>query len=461
LDFFVSKLPTGLNIFEGGGSNPVLREFSQFALALPPGDEIRDLILRERIVPDALAFLSEHSTVDDPVLPVLLDTLAGMARGHTPTQTLLAADQGRLLALLLNLENLPSAFSSGEHAGLVLAALEESPSVCKAVVSELRSKRAELARARADAERARAMEAAQAPLPQTFLDLMDGLTEQTWECCICKEGYEYFPDRVLGVYAFANRVGLAINTATYFVCIHPSCHEQAPISGRQSEWEAASVRNCERPCNCIFPLPSQSLPTGKYRAAVLAFWGRVGASSDPFTAAVADVWAHVTRLAERGRIPVSAGGGSLASIMSLIPFLVYAGHVVRQGAITPGANAEEEAVRTLWSVGLREWQTMRAGVLAKIVKEKGATEWAKVKQAFVFFIIVDRMQGLLKRECDDWVAEFMNRAESDGPGLAAEFSEFADFAEETIFVLENLESAWALADVGEGNPEEFVRESLK
>jgi hypothetical protein len=95
----VSKLPTGVNIFEGGSENPILREFSQFALALPPGDEIRDLILRERIVPDALSFLSADSK-DDPVLPVLLDTLAGMARGHSPTQELLAADDGRLLRLL-------------------------------------------------------------------------------------------------------------------------------------------------------------------------------------------------------------------------------------------------------------------------------------------------------------------------------------------------------------------------
>lgn len=65
---------------------------------------------------------------------------------------------------------------------------------------------------------------------------MESLSEARWECCVCKEGFEYFPARPLGVYVFAARVpGGGLRTAMYFVCIHQECHDASPSARRQGE----------------------------------------------------------------------------------------------------------------------------------------------------------------------------------------------------------------------------------
>jgi E3 ubiquitin-protein ligase UBR4 len=468
LNFFFSKIGAdgNENVFARHPPLFLLHEFAQFVLALPAGSELRDLIIRERIIGDAIEVLRnlKPGTADaQSSLPELLDTLAGMARGHSPTQELLASDDAFLLKLLLDLEGEPSERSFGAHAAAVLSAAEAEPSICADILTSLRRKRAEATRARAEAERARAVAAADAPLPQGLLDILAGLSEARWECCVCKEGYEYLPGQILGVYVFTNRVPSGIHTATYFVCIHQQCHEASLPPRRQGEWEAARVRNSEKPCNHIFPLPHLSVTRHSYRATIAMYFENLGFGTDPFAAVVGDVRTHCAMLAEGNRIPVSAGGGSLSSIMSLIPFLIYAGHILLGDARPRGTNAEDIAVRSLWFANAVEWKGMRAEVFAGILKGRVVgEEWnSGTKQSFLFFVIVDRIQRMLKNEGDDWPADFLVRVEKDGPEIAQEFADFADIAEEEIFPVANLGDAWVLAEFEEGDPEEFIRSALK
>jgi len=59
-----------------------------------------------------------------------------------------------------------------------------------------------------------------------LLAMMGALDEQLWECCICREGYDMCPTEPLGVHVFANHIGELVSTATYFVCVHASCHKK-------------------------------------------------------------------------------------------------------------------------------------------------------------------------------------------------------------------------------------------
>jgi E3 ubiquitin-protein ligase UBR4 len=400
----------------------MLNGFAQFVLGLPEtGGGIRDLIFHESIVTDAISHLKTLFVVgadwkpalEDQVLPMLFRILAGMVLCHQATQLLFIADDCYLINLLLDLEGIPTAAAIGDFATLILTNAGKQPSACADDITRLKQGRLDALRKRAEMARTQALEAASEPLPAAFLSMLDDLREEAWECCICKEGYSAQPNDLLGVYVFVSRTSAVISIATYFVCVHPSCHQQAAGNqrgNRGSEWDAASVRNCERPCNAIFPLPSESMNFGKYRTALTRFLdearGRV--SIDHFQLLVQNLRHQIQVVAAGGRIPLSAGGGSLASILSFVPFLVYAGHVVLQDgdarkglegkveAVLEGGEAVEEAmVLGLWAMSLVEWLEVRVGLLRRLVKSKGKREenlWEGVKEQFFFFMLLDRMQ---------------------------------------------------------------------
>jgi hypothetical protein len=110
--------------------------------------------------------------------------------------------------------------------------------------------------------------------------------------------------------------------------------------------------------------------------------------------------------------------------MSLIPFLVYAGHVVIAGdRQTPPAGPEDAAVQAIWDQRLAEIVCWRAR----------AAEWGpEMKSSFVFFLLVDKMIKILSVAGTAGAEEFMHRAESDGPAVQEEFAAFADVVEEEI-----------------------------
>jgi hypothetical protein len=212
-----------------------------------------------------------------------------------------------------------------------------------------------------------------------------------------------------------------------------------------------------------------------------------------------DIRQHFLTLAAGDRIPLDAGGGSLRSIMSFLPFLIYAGHVVlnegdmrskAEGRLDhllgAGDSIDEAGVASLWLLSREEWVAIRVIVLQKLlrlrVKAPGDDLWATkgVKDAFLFFMLIDRMQQMIKRESGvaptfkeggglavvshqnaQWIADFMKRAVQDGRELAREFEELATRAETEWLTVDSLRDAVRFADIGAVEPDEWVRAALQ
>ena len=355
----------------------MLNGFAEFTLALPPSDtDIRDLILHEQITNDAISFLEElfplteqrtsekwKQSLEVPSLPMLLKFLAGMVLNHESTQKLFVESDAHLIRLLIELGSVSSSASIGEFASQVIRNAETEPSICIAVIDKIKKDRLETSKKIAKEEKEKAIKQAKEQISPELLKLIGELKEQSWECCICKEGYESEPKQLLGVYVYRNKLStnsnnnsnsnnsgnnseFYLNTATYFVCVHPSCHQKATEetdnnnnnnnnngSQRLGEWEAARLRNCERPCNAIFPLPYSSIPSSQYKESLQRYIDDMRSRSsysgsfDYFRMFFLDVKNHLDTISRGEKVPFSCGGGSLSSIIGLIPFLIHAGHI--------------------------------------------------------------------------------------------------------------------------------------
>lgn len=85
-------------------------------------------------------------------------------------------------------------------------------------------------------------------------------------CCICREGYKYQPNKVLGIYTFTKRCNLdefeaksrksmGYSTVTHFNIVHIDCHMNAVRLARaRDEWESAALQNANTKCNGLLPL---------------------------------------------------------------------------------------------------------------------------------------------------------------------------------------------------------------
>ena len=287
IKFFISGLrqesstEEGANFFENIQSIFMLDMFSEMILALPEGHALRSKIDEECITADAVKFIDNYfplekgktspeweHTLEAPCLPMILKVLTGMAIGHEPSQKLFLEDP-TFLKIMVELETVTSKASIGEFAHNFLVNASKEPSICASKIEEIMKDRAEAARQRAEAERQKALSEHNTGLNPALQALFDQLDDCAWSCCICKDGYDFNEKELLGVYSYADmRDGFA-NTATLFVCIHPSCHARE-VKG-DDEWEVAKIRNEERECNSIFPLPSATLPPNLYKQALTRF----------------------------------------------------------------------------------------------------------------------------------------------------------------------------------------------
>lgn len=540
------------NIYENCKSLFMLNGFAEFVLVIPVnslGNTIRDLILEEPFVTEAVSLLYKlfppeekegrlskkwQESVDAPYLPSMLKILVGMSRCHEKTQELLLEEDSKILKLLIELEAITSKANIGEITSDILIACETEPSVCKASIEAIRKKKKEEAKKKAQAEKQVAMNITQNISPELQRQLEE-LTEQSLECVICHEGYEFLPNELLGVYAYVNTSQgastssnvqtppssnspllqflapsssclqslntnfiISFNTATYFVVVHPSCHNRATasedrrnhavtfdanFSSNQSlnnlimsimlmdngpsgdkaphygslnaEWESASLRNSERPCNAIFPIPSSTLSPGAYKKALLNyienFNGGFSSSSKQspsfrsladFRSIFIDLRTHIVLTAIGEKIPIQLGGGSFSSITALWPFLINAGHLIidmnseasiqqkqptareelekeLQSRIAPLLNGDKKNLKkdgivdlfmlSIWLMSLEEWEAVRIDLLKVLLslslasddKEISQNElFEKTKSILLFYIMIDRIQTMAKKPSD-------------------------------------------------------------
>lgn len=516
------------NYFRDFSSLFMLNGFAEFTLALPPTDnDIRDMILNEPILKDAISYLEElfplterrtsdkwQQSLEVPSLPMLLKFLAGMVLNHEATQKLFVDSDAHLIRLLIELDSVSSSASIGEFASQVLRNACTEPSICLSVVDKIKKDRLEHSKQRAKEEKEKALKMAKEQISPELLKLVGELKEDSWECCICKEGYESEPKELLGVYVYRNKINLSNdfypNTATYFVCVHPSCHSHATEENennggqRLGEWEAARLRNCERPCNAIFPLPNQSIGAGQYRDALQKYIddmkNRNSSNFDYFKMFFLDVNCHLDKISKGEKIPLSNGGGSLSSIISLIPFLIYAGQLFLDGENRRNLHenrlqsliekiesnsslAVETAVLSIWLLSIEEWDLLKVSLFEAILKssKNNSSEndnensidddsklFEKVKNLIFIYVLINRFQSLLKspsgieakfsengqfvvrnHKDEKWLIEFYEKVNKNGFQIMNEFSDFAEEFEDEILEVENIKAALSYAEIKE------------
>jgi E3 ubiquitin-protein ligase UBR4 len=161
------------------------------------------------------------------------------------------------------------------------------------------------------------------------------------------QGYVHKPDEVLAVYVLNKRVSVVwrgpqsssrtercFSSSSNMTVVHPTCHAEAARCERsfkvpRQEWEGATLRNQNTPCNNMLPLMGPQTPAHMYAEIAERYWvtlaqlGRHEGSR--FRMIVHDVRVLLWRLA-CGDNFISDGGGSRLSNVRLLPHLLYMGY---------------------------------------------------------------------------------------------------------------------------------------
>jgi E3 ubiquitin-protein ligase UBR4 len=429
-------------------------------------------------------------------LPAVLKTLAGMVSSHAATQQLLL--DNNLIPMLLELDTITSSHSIGQLAASVIGCASSGESICADVILEHRERRATLEQERA--ARARAAVISDVPLPAEINEMMEAIgDEEGWTCCICKEGYGSSP-QALGFYVLAEGISSGFVTLScHFVPIHFACHDAARHNAprHRNEWDDAGVRNCERPCNAIFPIPGESLLVEQYRKAVFAFYERLHRNQPPALLVIHDIGHQLLRMAD---------GKATANRVGLFPFLIVAGHTVLNSQPTGGtvtrtimeekmklvlagkAPASDGFALALLVLTLEEWNAVKTALLRLMITGllKDTPEdqfFVRLKPIVFAWYVVGRMQKRLGKETGteavigdagleipshmgaEWVMSFIHEVTCDGIALWERWKRFGEKLEGRADRIQDIQSLVTscthAAVVAEGqSPEEWIRSCI-
>jgi hypothetical protein len=348
------------------------------------------------------------------------------------------------------------------------------PSICVDRISEIREARQSDERSLAARARAQALANADA-IPSSIAAMLDSLgDEDGWECCICKEGYSLHPTDPLGFYVFVSPTSNLCSTG--FTCVHYRCHS--------GTWEMARLRNSEKECNAIFPIPSDSLDPALYRDHVVKFYR---GCTNPFMTCLSEMALHLQRLGTFSAADFRAGGGSIANELGWLPFLINAGHILldRPRAQVDGVNRgamETEMQKTLdgkadvglgfalslWVMSLAEWIGFKLGLLGVVVKNLRIAKevddnelFRRTRSILIQFVVTHKLQELLKKPTqaaktsdfgiaphtgDPWITDFQRELGEEGMTKCNEWKELGEFFERSVLSLGTVDQALTLTD---------------
>jgi hypothetical protein len=205
-----------------------------------------------------------------------------------------------------------------------------------------------------------------------------------------------------------------------------------------------------------------------------------------------DLETHITTISNGEVISTELGGGSLTAILQLWPFLIYAGHVflahdnsTREAVeneleqlLDEGKNLYHALVLSLWVLTAEEWDHVKYDLLERVVKANrnrdGKDLLDIVKQPLLFFIIVNKVQELIKYATgaelvlkEDghlklnngnnaaWQGSFKDDILADGPQISSDFAALAEEIHDTILKCTDLTEALGHAGV-ETDPDEWI-----
>lgn len=325
------------------------------------GNTLKDYIIDMGIVKDAFEYITVYAPcvkptllrtdsdelkefISKPALKYILRFLTGLATDHEPTQ--LAVSQVTI-SIIHRLEQV----SSDEHVGSLAENLLEALCTNKKVAelieearNHTRSEKKRLAMAMRERQLGalgmRTNDKGQVTASGTILEQMEDLGDETGlVCVICREGYKFKPNVVLGIYTFTKRCNVeefetkprktvGYTTVTHFNVVHVDCHMSAVRLARaRDEWESAALQNANTKCNGLLPLWGALVPESAF-ASCLARHNTylqecTGHRDISYSSTIHDLKLLLLRFAQEKNFHDDTGGGGPQSNMHIIPYLVH------------------------------------------------------------------------------------------------------------------------------------------
>ena len=511
LDFFISSLKTenednNFNFFINPASIYYLNSFAEFVLALPNNascNTFRDIIRKHPFINDAVTVLVSKFPPELDIrskewekgatgvtVPAILKFLAGMVLSNQFTQKLFIENDSMIIRLLLKLRNIASSNNIGELSENVLAAASNEGSLCLQQITDIKKEIEEKQRAKFSQERELLLKQQEEQSSQ-LQDLLASISDQDEiTCCICKEGYLDNPTQPLGIYAYvSHNSGQYHHIATHFVWVHNSCH-QADIKSqnhRIDEWSTAAVKNCETPCNTIFPIPGPETSSSSYRQAINQCYGKFR-KGENLTTILSDIAYHIEVISGPQKcIPRSIGGGSAEYDVKIIPFLVYAAEILMNEGTAQGGpemrqNFEKKMQEMLTKpspyilgyalaiMSLEEWNESKLTILQQMLQPAikdipKENRFEAAKSILVQFLIADAANSSLKDKSgkevtlkdgqvqvgshtgESWIKGILTKVAESTQDLLDEWQDIADQIESEFSAIEDIDTVFQYANI--------------
>ena len=283
--------------------------------------------------------------------------------------------------------------------------------------------------------------------------------EKGFSCKVCKEGYTFLPNEILGFYVYSKRVSLSksgnrqeqgYSTVTNFNVIHYQCHKEATkadyeLKPRKEEWEGAALRNSSTKCNNIFPIFGPSITEEVYNQNVERYWNTIinncgRCESTRFRLLAHDLKFILWRLATESSFSEDSRGGNRESNFISVPFYIQMGLYLldqagsaqrrvyeaslsqflkqeKENWISSSTQADNTCFALILSLHLQtleEWKASKKYFLDRSIIQAFAENFSEEKKSdspdekevnlfkvcrpmLIFFSVVDKLQELVKK----------------------------------------------------------------
>jgi len=330
------------------------------------GSKLKDMFITKGVVDKMLSYLHMHAPsksfrasgildsakwkefLSKPSLPYIVRILTGLINGHKGTQVILVSDEN--ISLLHHLEQVSTEEMVGSLAENLVEAMVKFPEG-KKKVDEVREETKNEKKRLAMAMRQKQLESLGMMVttsgqikakPTSVSKEMESMMEeqdQRLVCCICREGYKFYPNKVLGIYTFTLRCILdefekkpkrtqGYSTVSHFNVIHYDCHLEAVRHARsRDEWESAALQNSNTKCNGLLPIWGPKVSESSFATCLARHNNYIqeytGFREPTFHSSLHDLRVALLRFAQEKSFHRDAGGGGKHSNMYLLPYMVH------------------------------------------------------------------------------------------------------------------------------------------
>ena len=332
------------------------------------GSHLKDLIVSEGILGMAVEYIQLHTptvkwAADSsewrelsarPAVPFVLRILGGLVKGHCGSQLYVAE---HCLKQLHQLEQACSTNNIGPLAEGVLDAMVDTEKAKQAVTDIRDATKQEKKRLAMNRRKKQLEELGMAAdkegklrvtsTPKASIQGAAMIKEEPGlSCCICREGYQSSPTRLLAIYTFTRFATLeefdprghpGVATASSMVCVHIDCHDSAVASharstGGQADWTLAQLHNAGARCNGLLPTHGPqvsdqhfSLAFQRYNMNVCSVAALSMSQSGgwSYTLVIHDVKHLLHQVANQKPFSADLGGGGRETNLQLVPHLLY------------------------------------------------------------------------------------------------------------------------------------------